>query len=477
MDNLYLDNLEEFVFDEGRVVTYRWLSLTLSVNVNLAKQMLYHFVEKEREKKKDCLSVTYLVTGVAKERNGILPAHKVLVVEEDRLEKVKASLKEVQCVHVYSVQKYKIKDLGVLYTSDYDKLKECRDESKYSGIVNADVKLRSNSDVAALQKEHAYKPPEQPEPPKSKFAVKKESASPKKSPKKFEIRGNKATQSLQSMFANQAKKAELKKENANEEKPQISAQVTKGPAIKNKPKGGLASFLARGPTKPTATKEVKCIDIKQEAAEDVEEVKEDIKEVPVVVKEEIKETVSPIKKSISKPVEQKPKSRGKAKRRADDEDPLPNVKRKRIMQMSDSESSSEDEENIEDEESPLPPTPPPPVSRIESESEDEIPPTPELPKKTDGGKKRIRKCVQKTFFNEDGFIETKTEFVMVSEDEDEVTEVGSLERSSSEEEKKENSDPKNTLNKMPELPKNNVNRKMSPSKTKQTTIFNFFKKT
>ncbi|KAG9351888.1 hypothetical protein JZ751_023139 [Albula glossodonta] len=38
MDDLYLENIDEFVHDHNKIVTYKWLSLTLGVHVNQAKQ-------------------------------------------------------------------------------------------------------------------------------------------------------------------------------------------------------------------------------------------------------------------------------------------------------------------------------------------------------------------------------------------------------------------------------------------------------
>lgn len=37
-DKLYLENLEEWVIDQGKSVTYRWLSSALNVAANTAKQ-------------------------------------------------------------------------------------------------------------------------------------------------------------------------------------------------------------------------------------------------------------------------------------------------------------------------------------------------------------------------------------------------------------------------------------------------------
>ncbi|KAK6316815.1 hypothetical protein J4Q44_G00122150 [Coregonus suidteri] len=90
MDDLYLDNIDEFVNDQNKIVTYKWLSLTLGVHVNLAKQMLYHYLDQKRKESSAPLHATYLVSGKFVE-NGTM-SHRVSVVREDQLEDVKAKM-------------------------------------------------------------------------------------------------------------------------------------------------------------------------------------------------------------------------------------------------------------------------------------------------------------------------------------------------------------------------------------------------
>lgn len=133
MDELYLDNIDEFVNDHNKIVTYKWLSLTLGVHVNLAKQMLYHYLEQKRRESSAQLHATYLVSGKFVE-NG-RTSHKVSVVREDQLEDVKSKLSLTVSVHVYSVQKAELKDSGPLYSVDYDAVKEnLKNCSRYSAI-------------------------------------------------------------------------------------------------------------------------------------------------------------------------------------------------------------------------------------------------------------------------------------------------------------------------------------------------------
>ncbi|XP_039999887.1 DNA polymerase delta subunit 3 isoform X2 [Xiphias gladius] len=133
MDELYLDNIDEFVNDHNKIVTYKWLSLTLGVHVNTAKQMLYHYLDHKRKESSAQLHATYLVSGKFVD-NG-LTSHKVSVVREEQLEDFKTKMSLIVSVHVYSVQKALLKDSGPLYSVDYDAVKDnLKDCSRYSAI-------------------------------------------------------------------------------------------------------------------------------------------------------------------------------------------------------------------------------------------------------------------------------------------------------------------------------------------------------
>uniref|UniRef100_U3JQB4 DNA polymerase delta subunit 3 n=1 Tax=Ficedula albicollis TaxID=59894 RepID=U3JQB4_FICAL len=110
-------------------VTYKWLSYTLGVHVNQAKQMLYDYVERKRKENSGAqLHVTYLVAGNLLQNGHV--CHKVAVVREDKLEAVKSKLATLASVHVYSIQKALLKDSSPLYNTDYDivksNLQHCR---------------------------------------------------------------------------------------------------------------------------------------------------------------------------------------------------------------------------------------------------------------------------------------------------------------------------------------------------------------
>ncbi|XP_029379898.1 DNA polymerase delta subunit 3 [Echeneis naucrates] len=133
MDELYLDNIDEYVNDHDKIVTYKWLSLTLGVHVNTAKQMLYHYLDHKRKESSAQLHATYLVSGKFVDNGQV--SHKVSVVREEQLEDFKAKMSLIVSVHVYSVQKALLKDSGPLYSVDYDAVKDnLKICSKYSAI-------------------------------------------------------------------------------------------------------------------------------------------------------------------------------------------------------------------------------------------------------------------------------------------------------------------------------------------------------
>uniref|UniRef100_A0A8B9JG55 DNA polymerase delta subunit 3 n=1 Tax=Astyanax mexicanus TaxID=7994 RepID=A0A8B9JG55_ASTMX len=132
-------------------VTYKWLSLTLGVHVNTAKQMLYHYLDQRRkERSGTTLHATYLVSGKCSENGSV--CHKVSVVREDQLDDTKSKLDKTISVHVYSVQKAELKDSGPLYSTDYDAVKEnLKNCNKYSTIRCAAAVPLSHTELQKVQ--------------------------------------------------------------------------------------------------------------------------------------------------------------------------------------------------------------------------------------------------------------------------------------------------------------------------------------
>lgn len=118
-EELYLANLDEFVNDENRIVTYKWLSRTLSVSANRAKQMLYAFVQKQKKSNSGSdINVTYLIGGRCSVDGDMV--HRFVITQDEKLEETKKNFSFLSSLHIYSVQKCKLKDANALYTVDYD---------------------------------------------------------------------------------------------------------------------------------------------------------------------------------------------------------------------------------------------------------------------------------------------------------------------------------------------------------------------
>ncbi|XP_013909684.1 PREDICTED: DNA polymerase delta subunit 3-like [Thamnophis sirtalis] len=161
-DELYLENIDEFVTDQNRVVTYKWLSFTLGVHVNQAKQMLYDYVERKRKENVGAqLHVTYLLAGNLVQSGHTY--HKVAVVREDKLEALKSKFSTVASVHVYSIQKAQLRDSSPLFNTDYDILKANLENcGKFSAICCPAAVIRSVAEDP--QAENPAQLPPQPPP-------------------------------------------------------------------------------------------------------------------------------------------------------------------------------------------------------------------------------------------------------------------------------------------------------------------------
>ncbi|XP_063275362.1 DNA polymerase delta subunit 3 [Prinia subflava] len=372
-DELYLENIDEFVTDQNRVVTYKWLSYTLGVHVNQAKQMLYDYVERKRKESSGAqLHVTYLVAGNLHQNGHV--CHKVAVVREDKLEATKSKLSTLASVHVYSIQKALLKDSSPLYNTDYDivktNLQHC---SKFSAIRCAAAVPRT--------------PPEAPRAPAPQGQSEPHAAGAVNGHGPPAARATpQQHRGIAGMFAAKAaaKPQDAPKETKAETKeaPSVSAASSK-PLIKN---NIMNNFFGKA-----AMNKLKANSVPEQPKEEKEAVKPSVAE-PELSPNAVAE--KPGKKTESARIQQKDKkSKMKRADRSDDEeerDPE-NVKkkRKRIKQL---QSDSSDEEDV-----PPSPTPeeerapsPPPVPALKTELE------PASTEGSAGGRRRKRKRVLKS---------------------------------------------------------------------------------
>lgn len=467
-DTMYLDNLDEYVNDEGKIVTYKWLSYTLNVHTNVAKQMLYHFVTSQHDSNKgDDLSVTYMVSGVTAGEGDHPDVHQMMLVREENLAVVKSRMKDVISVHIYSVQKKKLQDMSTLYSANYDIVKEnIMNINRYSGIECAEAKVRSSADLAKIQQQNAYQAPPEPAKIESKYKPSQIKTAQKESGTENDGKHSKNSSGLgkqnnqiASMFARQVKKSEEMKDEGiklgkdakktppsagTKTKPNISSYFNKGsPPIKSETPESTKSSLLTGesdvsspitttessqssPTKsdPTLSSPLKTASTTSSKSKSqvlVKEMKVDSMDFDSLTKENIQPSKNNsqgkdchVQSKIK--VNKAPQRKGKTKRTEDGRD-MPKTKRKRIMHLSDSESSSEEEDHCEEEVVLVPSPPPPEPLRIESDSDEDIPATPQ-PESVDlldkEARKRKRKLVEKTFLCGE-FLMTNKEYEYVDD--------------------------------------------------------------
>ena len=108
VDDMWKENLNEWVYEETKIVTYKWLSKQISVHVNIAKQMLFEFAKQSKENNKSSLEVIYLIAGrIAAPPHSI----KVCLVKSIDLSKKESEFQSITSKHVYAVAK---SELGLL---------------------------------------------------------------------------------------------------------------------------------------------------------------------------------------------------------------------------------------------------------------------------------------------------------------------------------------------------------------------------
>ncbi|XP_054268453.1 DNA polymerase delta subunit 3-like [Macrosteles quadrilineatus] len=482
----YLANIEEYVFDEKKIVTCSWLSKSLGLHTNLSKQLLHLFFE--RCPKKDELSLTYLLIG-SPDNDGRC---KISIVKDKDLDKCESSWKLITSKHIYSVQKCTdLSDLNVLYTAQ----KEDSAETLSKGISAIDFNCneRDTSLIAKLRSDALPVPSKQPlgasKKPVSQPPAK--SKSPAKNKGDNGSEENKAAASkdkgsvIPSMFKNN-KPTESKTNSTTTKKP------AEKPSVGNKKPQGIGAFFSKSTNKQTSepkkVEEEKKIKEEQESnsTERHSPSKENKQTLNIVTEDKIEKKSEEDDKTNASETSQKPSPKNKklaakikpkatakkenSKKGRGKKNEKEQKKRKRVTMLSDSESENssggEEEETRE-------PTPEPQPTIIPDDDDDMVCGTPEP-----ATRKRKRKLVAKTYKTPDGYMMTKKEYESYSEEEEEtVPEKKAKGNSQNEESAKSGKDivvpATTTTNTNKNVPKPT---KASPHKTKQASLTSFFKK-
>ncbi|XP_054829730.1 DNA polymerase delta subunit 3 [Eublepharis macularius] len=389
-DELYLENIDEFVTDQNRVVTYKWLSYTLGVHVNQAKQMLYDYVERKRKENSGAqLHVIYLVAGNLVQ-NGFM-SHKVAVVREDKLEAMKSKLATVASVHVYSIQKAMLKDSGPLYNTDYDIVKaNLQNSSKFSAIHCAAAVARTAAETSQTETlAHVDSQPAHSTNASMASVVNGHASSAASKQTSQQAKG------IMAMFAT---KPVTKSQDTHKESKMEAKETPSASAASSKPvaKGNVLNnffgkaAMSKANTEPEERKEEKAA-----AKSPISPAEPKSLSDPAAPKKTGK-------KAEAAKVQQKDKKRTKRVEMSDDEKEAEGLKRKRRrIKLPRSESSSEEDV---------------PASPVTPEAKDfspepvlKIQPDPVPVEASAGGKKRKRKRVlkSKTFVDEEGCMVTE----------------------------------------------------------------------
>uniref|UniRef100_A0A146KPK0 DNA polymerase delta subunit 3 n=1 Tax=Lygus hesperus TaxID=30085 RepID=A0A146KPK0_LYGHE len=377
----HLQNIEDFIQIDDKIVTYKWISKVLKVHTNTAKQLLFAYSKKPEVS--DKLLVTYIVAGEQQDGKGL----NFQLVREKDLEETKKAFLKITSTHVYSIQRGAAVSGADIYNAD-SSYKLTPEDHKFCSIQNEGKIDRREMKVVI--------PPTTQE---------NNSVSSKTVPKKATEPVSRDTKLSTQKGAEPLKTKDVPpNKEETEEKPQ--------PPKKTSPKKNDKK------TAPAKSGNIGALFMKQAAKKkddssikaEVKKVNED-KDVKDAEKLSDKTTVSEVKtptanKSVGKKKRKKPKdSKDSAAKR-----------RKRIQVASDSESSDQESDGNERFPSPEPEPEAPKV--VESEEEEEIIPSTPLEK----GRKRVRKLVDRTYEDEEGYIITKKEYVVESCSDNESTE-------------------------------------------------------
>uniref|UniRef100_A0ACB8FFK4 Uncharacterized protein n=1 Tax=Sphaerodactylus townsendi TaxID=933632 RepID=A0ACB8FFK4_9SAUR len=378
-DELYLENIDEFVTDQNRV------------------DAVANFVERKRKEEFRELQLprasAHLVAGNLVQ-SGHAVLHKVAVVREDQLEAMKAKLSTVASVHVYSIQKAMLKDSGPLYNTDYDIIKaNLQNCSKFSAIHCAAAVAR-----IAAETSQAETPAQVDSQPARATHASKAPVANGHAPSTASKPTSQQAKGIMGMFATKsvAKSQEAHKEAKTEPKETPSAAAASSKPVA---KGNVLNNFFE---KAAMNKDGKTNAKPEEPKEEKAGAKPPVSAAEPKSPPESAGPKKPGRKAEATKVQQKDKKRAKRAEMSDEEEEDQGLKKKRRRVKRPPSESSEDEDV--------------PASSVTPEAK-ELSPEPVLKAQTDlvsmeasaGGKKRKRKRVlkSKTFVDEEGCIVTE----------------------------------------------------------------------
>jgi len=394
------------------VVTYKWLIRALKVSANVAKQMLYEFVEKQKTAGVE-LTIFYLVAGqLPKADEADVPVQEICIVPSSQLDSTKARFHLVTGEHIYGIHKENQKDQNALYASDCIEIGDpCLKVKPGCSIAYKKLSFRcdrtsSTADVSVLlaQSSNLKKPSKTASRSVGDKAVATESENHADSHKDSENCGK--VESPEST-PNHAKEPPKSTSTSSGKRSTVSKSKTRND-VGNRNLAGMFQNMENRQRLVQETKS-KAKDIKVEKIVKQADKQDSIKGSAISKKPELDS-----KKKTAQKARSNEKSGARSKQ---NNKPETNVKkRRRIIEFSDSSSSSEEEES--EPENPIPVLSESPAEDQPEDEEDPFSPKPQH--RSGEGKRscRKRKLVEESVMDEDGFLVTQKKYEEVSSAED-----------------------------------------------------------
>nr|XP_039274633.1 DNA polymerase delta subunit 3-like [Styela clava] len=503
MDELdsFLATVDEFVDDENRIVTYKWLSEQLAIPTNKAKSLLQNYADSCK-KQNNGIHIVYAIIG--HDSAGM----SVKVVRDVDLDSAKSKMDKVYSVSLYSVQKMKLQHSAVLYSTDYDThRKNLSGISKFGGITYNGAKCLSKNEVkqqkqtpggakeisADLQKQFAKPAFEKGKPVQQKvnFFTKTKTSPPQKKVKE-EI-ASKSDAEPQKLNSNKKPDPPLEKG----QKKGVAAFLTKNktdpfaksktvkPVIKEEQKT-VSDKSEKQPSKSDSTtekspqkdktkeslkkeKKNKKSSSKRSVEEDdlrIDDFSDDEDDFIETDKKSVKSLKKVADKSTKPKTVEKPKPNKNKKNSRHDSNELPAKKRRRIQEMLSSSSEDENEDENYEEEMGIPPPSPPPVIEPEPVKEKFV-------EEVKTNKRREKVMKSRTFVDEEGCMVTQKYYEF--EECDDAEPVANGNNDQAEQNHKNNTANGDTEAKTKKFPA--ISTAAQPKKQqKQASIMGFFKK-
>ncbi|XP_034942132.1 DNA polymerase delta subunit 3 [Chelonus insularis] len=485
----YLETLSGYINDEDKMVTYKWLSKELEVHVNVAKKILEEYWSQHKSNTNDSIVATIMLIGHTKDGE-----MRVEVVKEENLEIAKEKYEKIISEHLYSLQK-SLPDIQLLAetgkgditygaikceksnirsdeelfakrwgsnakfeaatTKKSESSSENKIQHKPKGLLDNHLKpintnnsnddekskaeekvIKTNSNSNIKNKTEEKVSTKKISPPKGKHGDKKSGLS--KKPAQSQATG------FQNLFGkatalNHNKSPPLKNKEKSKEGDDSSTENIIKENGNSVDTNNVKMTNNKSSDKPTTETTDKLTAQQSSFSEDDTNVfQKENKRTRLEEKEKINNGNSKIKIN---------KKRGNKRQRSQESEKKDLKKRKRIIMPDDSSEGSAESEVEPDIFDDSPPRESPPAR--------EKSPSPQIQQVN--GKRKVRKAVDKTYQDEDGFLVTKKEYVYESVSDEEILDT------------KEVQEIKRTVSDSKPLSK-------TKSANKQTTLMNFFKK-